>query len=138
MSKKLIFYITFIVIIGISVIIYSIVNINIHYISDILILIIFSAICESLPIYINNNVSVSVAYAVDLMAILLYGPLEGAIIASIGNLLLIRNVNGKMKCALNIPYYKTLFNISQISISVFMAGLVYKYLGGCSRTIHIS
>ncbi|MEG6570263.1 HD-GYP domain-containing protein [Thermoanaerobacterium thermosaccharolyticum] len=130
LSKKLIFYITFIVIIGISVIIYSIVNINIHYISDILILIIFSAICESLPIYINNNVSVSVAYAVDLMAILLYGPLEGAIIASIGNLLLIRNVNGKMKCALNTPYYKTLFNISQITISVFLGGFVYKYLGG--------
>ncbi|SNX53105.1 HDIG domain-containing protein [Thermoanaerobacterium sp. RBIITD] len=130
MSKKLIFYITFIIIIGISVIIYSIVNINIHYISDILILIIFSAICESLPIYINNNVSVSVAYAVDLMAILLYGPLEGAIIASIGNLLLIRHVNRKMKCALNTPYYKTLFNISQITISVFLGGFVYKYLGG--------
>ncbi|WP_172856611.1 HD-GYP domain-containing protein [Thermoanaerobacterium sp. RBIITD] len=130
LSKKLIFYITFIIIIGISVIIYSIVNINIHYISDILILIIFSAICESLPIYINNNVSVSVAYAVDLMAILLYGPLEGAIIASIGNLLLIRHVNRKMKCALNTPYYKTLFNISQITISVFLGGFVYKYLGG--------
>ncbi|WP_434641244.1 HD-GYP domain-containing protein [Thermoanaerobacterium thermosaccharolyticum] len=130
LSKKLILYITFIIISGLSLIGYSILNVNLQHISNVVILIIFSAICESLPIYINSNVSVSVAYAVDLMAILLFGPLEGAIIASIGNLLLIRNVNGEIKCALNIPYYKTLFNISQISISVFMAGLVYKYLGG--------
>lgn len=130
LNKRLIFYIVFVVISGLSVIMYSLFNININRISDIVILIIFSAICESLPIYINNNVSVSVAYAVDLMAILLFGPYEGAIIASIGNLFLIRNIDGEIKCAFNVPYYKTLFNISQISISVFMAGSVYKYLGG--------
>lgn len=135
-SKKLILYISFIVACGISLITYSIFKVNSHHITDIVILIIFAAVCESLPIYIDTNVSVSVAYAVDLMALLLFGPYEGALIASIGNLLLIRNSNGEIKCALNTPYYKTLFNISQIAISVFMAGITYKYLGGQSGYIY--
>ncbi|WP_434564544.1 HD-GYP domain-containing protein [Thermoanaerobacterium thermosaccharolyticum] len=130
MSKKLILYITFIIISGLSLITYSIFNLNLYHIIDVVILIVFSAVCESLPIYINSNVSVSVAYAVDLMALLLFGPYEGAVIASIGNLLLIRNVNGKIKYVLNTPYYKTLFNISQIALSVAAGGFVYKYLGG--------
>ncbi|WHE06674.1 HD-GYP domain-containing protein [Thermoanaerobacterium thermosaccharolyticum] len=130
MSKKLILYISFIVACGISLITYSIFKVNPHHIPDVVILIIFAAVCESLPIYINTNVSVSVAYAVDLMALLLFGPYEGALIASIGNLLLIRNFNGKIKYVLNTPYYKTLFNISQIAISVAVGGFVYEYLGG--------
>ncbi|MBP2071870.1 HD-GYP domain-containing protein [Thermoanaerobacterium butyriciformans] len=130
MSKKLIFYISFIVVCGLSLITYSMFKVNPHHITDVVILIIFAAVCESLPIYINTNVSVSVAYAVDLMALLLFGPYEGALIASIGNLLLIRNSNGKIKYVLNTPYYKTLFNISQIAISVAVGGFVYEYLGG--------
>lgn len=131
LNRKTKVYITLITLIGISFIIYSMLNIDIDKVIDIIIFGFFAALAESMPIYITKEVTVSVAFAVDLMAILIFGPYEGALIAAVGDILQIgKHADGRIRYIFNFPYYKTLFNMSQISLSVGIGGLAYKYLGG--------
>jgi hypothetical protein len=96
---------------------------------------IFSALAESMPIYIAKDFSVSVAFAVDLMAILIFGPYGGSLIAVIGTLGRIgRYADGRIWHIFNMPFYKTLFNVSQIALSVGMGGIIYEYTGGIPET----
>lgn len=131
-NNKLKFYISIIVILGVSFISYSITKISFSDYIHIIIFGVIAAICESLPIYINKDITVSVAFSVDLMAILVYGPFAASLVSFIGLLLQISKRNDKYEHIFNKPYYKTLFNISQIAISVGAGGLIYKYLGGVS------
>lgn len=131
LNNKAKLYITLVVLTGFSIIVYSLYKINVQKFIEVFIFGILAAITESLPIYINKDVTVSVAYAIDLMAILILGPKGASIIALLGVILQIaRDDDKKIKTIFNRPYYKTLFNISQISISVFIGGLAYEYFGG--------
>lgn len=131
LNRKTKVYITLIAIIGMSFIIYSFFKVNADKYIDIIIFGFFAALAESMPIYIAKEVTVSVAFAVDLMAILIFGPYEGALIAAVGNSLQIgRYADGRIRHIFNLTYYKTLFNVSQISLSVGIGGMIYKYLGG--------
>jgi HD domain. len=133
LNNKAKLYISIIVLTGFSIIFYSLYRINLQKLTEVLIFSILAAITESLPIYINKDVTVSVAYAIDLMAILILGPREASIIALLGVILQVaRDDNKKIKTIFNRPYYKTLFNISQISISVFIGGFAYEHFGGIS------
>lgn len=134
LNNKIKIYISIIVILGVSFILYSITRINYNDYIHIIIFGIIAAMCESLPIYINKDITVSVAFSVDLMAILVYGPFVASLVSFIGLLLQISKRNDRYEHIFNKPYYKTLFNISQIALSVGAGGLIYKYLGGLSGT----
>lgn len=67
--------------------------------------------------------SISVSFAINLAAILLFGPYAACIIASFGPSLRMRE--GKL-----IPWYKRLFNMAALGIATGLAGIVYQNLGG--------
>ncbi|MDI3311020.1 MAG: diguanylate cyclase, partial [Thermoanaerobacterium sp.] len=83
-NKRVKTFIAIIVTIGISIIIYSLFHINIDKLIEILFFGILAAITESLPIYINKDVTVSVGYAVDLMGLFVLGFPNATIVAVIG------------------------------------------------------
>ncbi|MBE3591825.1 MAG: HD-GYP domain-containing protein [Thermoanaerobacter sp.] len=131
LNKRVKIYISIIIALGLSFIIYSILNTPINRIIDIILFGFFAVLAESMPIYISKEITVSVAFAVDLMALLIFGPYESALIAGIGTAFQIsKYVDGRVRHIFNFPYYKTLFNISQIALSVGIAGLIYEYTGG--------
>lgn len=131
LNRKTKVYITLVIIIGLSFILYSVSKVNTDKTIDIIVFGFFAALAESFPVLIAKEVTVSVAFAVDLMAILIFGPYEGALIAAVGTAFQIgRYADGRIRNIFNLPYYKTLFNVSQISLSVGIGGLAYKYLGG--------
>jgi len=135
LNKRVKVYIAFIITLGISFIIYSIINIPQNRILDIILFGLFAALAESMPIYISKEITVSVAFAVDLMAILIFGPYGGTLIASIGTTFqFVKHPDGKIKHIFNFPYYKTLFNMAELALSVGIAGLVFEYTGGVAGT----
>lgn len=135
LNKRVKIFIGVIATIGLSTILYSVLNIKMDKLLEIIFFGILAAATESLPVYINKDIAVSVGYAIDLMSIIILGFPNATIVAILGMILQIAiDEDRKIKTILNRPYYKTLFNISQISISVFLASLIYKYLGGLSGT----
>ena len=135
LNKNVKIFMSIIITLGLLVIVYSIFNINYNKIFETFALGILAAATESLPVYINKDIAVSVGYAIDLMAVIILGFPNAIIVAILGMILQIAvDENRNIRTIFNRPYYKTLFNISQISISVFIASLTYKYLGGLSGT----
>ncbi|HHY80894.1 MAG TPA: HD-GYP domain-containing protein [Thermoanaerobacter sp.] len=131
LNKRVKIYISIIITLGLFFIIYSMLNVPINRIVDIILFGFFAILAESMPIYVTKEITVSVAFAVDLMALLIFGPYEGALIAGIGTAFQIsKYADGRVRHIFNFPYYKTLFNIAQIALSVGIAGLIYEYTGG--------
>ncbi|MFV9566971.1 HD-GYP domain-containing protein [Thermoanaerobacter mathranii] len=134
LNKRVKIYISIIITVGLFFIVYSMLNVPTNRIIDIILFGFFAALAESMPIYITKDVTVSVAFAVDLMALLILGPYEGALIAGIGTAFQIsKYADGRVRHIFNFPYYKTLFNMSQIALSVGVGGLIYEYAGGIPR-----
>ena len=135
LNRSVKIYITLIIASGLPFIAYSAFNMPLYMIIDVMIFGCFSALAESMPIYIVKDFAVSVAYAVDLMALFIFGPYGASLVASIGMIGRVgKQADGKVWHVFNMPYYKTLFNISQIALSIGTAGLIYKYTGGAFGT----
>lgn len=135
LNKRVKVYISIVIALGLSFLIYSMLKISKDTIPDIILFGLFAALAESMPIYVTKEIAVSVGFAIDLMALLILGPYEAAIVATIGVLFQFgRYPDGKIRHVFNFPYYKTLFNTSELALSVGIAGLVFQYLGGLPGT----
>ncbi|HHW57495.1 MAG TPA: HD-GYP domain-containing protein [Clostridia bacterium] len=135
LNKRVKIYISIIITLGLFFIIYSMLNVPRNRIVDIILFGFFAILAESMPIHIAKEISVSVAFAVDLMAVLVFGPYEGALIAAIGIAFqIVKDPDGRIKHLFNFPYYKTLFNMAELALSVGIGGLIYKYTGGFPGT----
>ncbi|WP_029688074.1 HD-GYP domain-containing protein [Thermoanaerobacter sp. A7A] len=135
LNKRVKIYISIIIALGLSFIIYSILNIPINRVIDIILFGFFAALAESMPIYVTKELAVSVAFAIDLMAVLIFGPYEGSLIASLGmTFRFVKYSDGRIVHIFNLPYYKVLFNASQLALSVGVGGLIYEYTGGIPGT----
>lgn len=93
---------------------------------------ILAIIAESLLILLpNNNVGVSVGFAISLASIIVGGPLIGTTVSFIGVMLRTPKIVGRGYVNIfNSPLYKTTFNISQSIIVTSIIGLVYNITGG--------
>jgi hypothetical protein len=105
-------------------------NINIVFFGIIL------AIAESLRI-VYKGMAISTSFAVQLAAVLFFGPIIGSIIIALGLSLRIKKVEGKYQNIFNDPIYKTLYNYCVVIIPILYAGLVYSKLGGTFSTINL-
>lgn len=87
---------------------------------------------ESLLILLpNNNVGVSVGYAINLASIIVGGPLLGTTASFLGFLFRCPKIPDRGYVHLfNTPVYKTVFNVSQNIIVTTIMGLVYVSAGG--------
>lgn len=77
-----------------------------------------------------GEMAVSTGFAITVASTLYFGVFWSMIILSIGVALRISITDGKIMHILNTPINKTLFNISNISISIFLAGVGYIYIAG--------
>ncbi|MDF2520408.1 MAG: hypothetical protein K0R84_1036 [Clostridia bacterium] len=135
MSKKLKFYTTAVVLLGITYLIYSIITVTLIDTRSFIIFAVLSIIAESLLILTPDEGAISMGFAIGLAAILVLGVPEAALIASLGIMLRTVKANGMRYHIFNYPLYKTLFNGANVFISAGIAGLFYKLLGGGTGSI---
>ncbi|MTI66747.1 MAG: HD-GYP domain-containing protein [Firmicutes bacterium] len=113
------------------ILIYLYLNYNIPDISLFLFFCILSIITESLLIPLANGMAVSVGFAMCFAAIIVSGPLTGAIASALGFLLRVPNIKGRGYIHLfNLPAFKTIFNVSQGLIVTGISGIIYVETGG--------
>ena len=83
-----------------------------------------SALKVDMPLGAGSS-CISLSFAVDFTALLLFGP---------GPTMLIAVASGWSQCTLRMqernPFYKTLFSMATLAVSVAAAGATYTYLGG--------
>jgi len=88
-----------------------------------------ACLCESLPVYFAKNRVVTVTLAVLLTSQLSHGTYFTTIVAAACTIFyLIKNDDGEYTHTLNLPYYKTMANFSNFTISTYLSGLLYDYL----------
>ncbi len=93
---------------------------------------VLSIVVESLLIPMpNNTVGVSVGYAINIATVIVGGPILATTSSTIGFLFRIPKVPEKGYIhTLNLPAYKTIFNISQSMIVTSLISLIYLSIGG--------
>ncbi len=111
--------------------------------SYIIIMSIMCIICASVPVVISNSQSLDMSYVCILSTLLLKGADEAVIIAAVGLLFAVSKQVRKSKDGtilqvryshlFNTPIYRTLFNVGNLAISIYLPGLlfetVYKNMG---------
>jgi len=131
MTKKLLIYVGFVIILGVVLILYTYNRFETINFSKLLFFLVLSIVAESLAIpSTDHRGSISVGFAINLMALLIIGIPQAIWISSLGTMLRIMSVNGKSVHIFNTPIYKTLFNGANIMLSTGLAGLCYEALGG--------
>jgi putative nucleotidyltransferase with HDIG domain len=84
--------------------------------------IIISIMAEFIPVSLPAGGEITIAFPIDLVVILIYGPSLAMIVAALSILWeLFKNRN---------IWYKTIFNAAQYSLATGLAGLVYQFTGG--------
>lgn len=104
---------------------------------DIIFFAILSIISESLQVH-YNNLSISTGFTITLSSVLILNPLATLIIISTGMAFRVLKERGKYYHILNTPFYKTLFNVSIMIISLIISTQVYELSGGIYRNFDIN
>lgn len=106
---------------------------NINY-YNIIVFIVLEAFAESFFIR-YGAISIGTGFVVTTAAILSFGVFGAIIIAGFGISLRILWYNNKHLHIFNTPIYKTLFNMSNMTVSTFCAGYVYcNFLGSINNS----
>ena len=131
-NKKANIYIGLLSIISISLYTYLVLSFDFPSFSMIIFWTILAIIVESLLVPLPNNiVGLSVGYAVNLSSMIVGGPLLATTASALGVLLRVPKVTGRGYIhTLNLPLYKTIFNISQSIIVTSLISLIYIAIGG--------
>jgi len=117
---------------ALGIYIYSLINYSIDGIVLLLFWTVTSVLIESLLIPMpNNNIGVSVGYAVTIATVIIGGPLLATTVAGLGFLLRFPKISGRGYVhVFNLPIYKSIFNISQSIIVAGLISFIYLGLGG--------
>lgn len=101
--------------------------------SGLLIFIVLEALGESIIIK-YSQITISTAFAVTTAGIFCFGGLGALIIVSFGVAFRCIKHNGKYIHIFNTPIYKTLFNVSNMTISTFISSYAYyNFLGNVAN-----
>lgn len=140
MNKKSIAYISFFSIIGFVIFCYSAnqsinqIILSHHVYSEIMtiiILVVLCALCHSLPVYLKSDRAIDVSIIIVYLSLLLEGVYICIFVIVLSCLFTIeKKSNNHYHHILNIPFYKTVFNIGNFALSFFIAGKVYYLFGG--------
>lgn len=129
MSKKLKSVLFILSLISFVFIGYSIFHLNTNKIPYLLFWIVLGSLFESLPIYYAKGRGVSVTFAITLAAQLSHGVYFTTIVAAFTAILVfIKDNDGIYTHMFNIPISVSLINLSNYTISMFLAGWLYHYL----------
>ena len=84
--------------------------------------VIISILAEFIPVPLPAGGEITIAFPIDFLVILVYGPALAMMVAILG---IIWKITKKKE-----SWYKTIFNAAQYSIATGLAGIVYIYSGG--------
>lgn len=90
-------------------------------------------VCRCLPIYIRDDYSIDMSFVCNLASIFCYGPVFSAAMVTISTPFIIIPTNQGERTFTHIfnrPPIKTAFNAGNITISAFIASLLYEKVGG--------
>ncbi len=141
MTKKAKAYIYFIIALGMSISVSCTVSFYRQYmitphweqIQYIFIMFLLCVLCRSLPIYISEDRALDISFVSVLAVMLMSGPETAVALVLLSSLFVVecgRNKGDPVRHIFNVAPIKTLFNISNHTISVYLAGLVFLRLGG--------
>lgn len=132
LNKKTKFYLGLLVVLAISLYIYLLFNFSIGSLGLFLFWATLAVVVESLLIPLpNNTIGVSVGYAIEIATIIVGGPLLATTASGLAFLLRAPNIPGRGYVhVLNLPFYKSLFNIAQSVIVTALTSLCYLGIGG--------
>lgn len=136
-SNKALFYIFFITIIAIVLTLFVMSSYPVPTIYISIFWIVLATVSESLAIVLPNGMGLSVSFATHLACIIIGGPFLAIITTSLSCIFCIVKSNNDYSHIFNTPFYKTIFNVSQFTISAGIAGLVYIYSGGIIGQFHV-
>lgn len=137
-KNKLRLYLTYIYILGIVLFIMGcIANANTFEITfDHIFFIFIAVLTESLAV-IDGNIRISAGYAITFASSILYGPEISSIIVCLGTALRVTKSENTYSHILNTPFYKTLFNMSNLVISIQVSNYFFKLYGGNYKILHM-
>jgi len=104
-----------------------------HELSQIIILFSLSLICRCLPIYIRDDYAIDMAFISNFAMILCKGPYIATAIVLLGSAFVVIPTPGpkkEYKHIFNTDPLKTTFNTANFSLSVFLGGKAFVWLGG--------
>lgn len=131
MTKTRIFILFLISIISVFMLVNCFYNFDGATLFQLIFWILIACLCESLPVYFAKNRVVTVTLAVLLALQLSHGTYFTTIVAATSTILyLIKTDDGQYKHTFNLPYYKTMANFSNFTISTYVSGLFYDFLLG--------
>ena len=89
------------------------------------------ALAESQAVVISKDRAITVAFAVNLCALLMFGPIIAAWVVFLSLVFAVSDYgHGRKEHLFNTPLYKTLFNASSYILSTLAGGFSYAFLGG--------
>ena len=102
-------------------------------------LLIMCAVCRSTPIYLHKRQAIDLSIVASLTAVLLHGPYVAVIIYALSSFFMIEidPDSGKRLTIYNTPITKTLFNLSNLVISIFIPGFMLRFMGFVPGAISI-
>ena len=97
----------------------------------VLYLAVLGVVAESQSLAIDEDKALSIAFAIDISALLLFGLAAAAWVSFATAFFSIMDFGrGRKEHVLNTPIYKSLFNASNYILSILACGLTYQWLGG--------
>lgn len=87
---------------------------------NVIVFMIIAVIAESI-IIVYKDIAISTGFAVTTASTLLFGPFWGMAITAFGSAFRIVRYKGKVHHFFNAPLYKTFFNVSMLSITIFIS-----------------
>lgn len=100
-------------------------------VTGVLFLSILGVVAESQSLAIDEDKAISIAFAIDISALLLFGLAPALVVSFCTAFFSIMDFGrGHKEHVFNTPLHKSLFNASNYILSIFACGLVFERLGG--------
>ena len=100
-------------------------------IAGVLFLSVLGVVAESQSLAIDENKAISIAFAIDISALLLFGLAPALWVSFCTAFFSIMDFDrGRKEHVFNTPLHKSLFNASNYILSIFACGIVFEKLGG--------
>ncbi|OQB47911.1 MAG: Cyclic di-GMP phosphodiesterase response regulator RpfG [Firmicutes bacterium ADurb.Bin153] len=99
--------------------------------ANFLFLVLMATLAESQPVITDQEKTISVGFAIDLCALLLYGPLAAAWVVFLSSVFSVTHVKSWGYLHMfNTPVDYLLFNAMNLTLSIIACGFVYQRMGG--------
>ncbi|MCT4688706.1 HD-GYP domain-containing protein [Vallitalea sp.] len=136
-KKGMLMYIIFMSILAVAVLYFLYNKYEIGPADDILFWGLLATVTETFLISFPSGVAVSVGLAVTITAMIICGPITGAIVAGIGFIFRMPVIEGERRHIFNTQITRTIFNISQVVVVIGIAGeILYGVLGYTKGTLN--